>query len=91
VRSDNWYVRSEILQKKKRGRRPISNKIGKTEEKRGLEIGRGSGPAPVARSRSGSKASPLAARPVPWNGRGRRLVELTDGCYSGGDSQGLPG
>ena len=24
-------------------------------------------------------------------GRGRRLVELTDGCYSGGDSQGLPG
>ena len=28
---------------------------------------------------------------VPWNGRGRRLVELTDGCYSEGDSQGLPG
>ena len=28
---------------------------------------------------------------VPWNGRGRRLVELTDGCYSGGDSQGLRG
>jgi len=27
----------------------------------------------------------------PWNGRGRRLVELTDGCYSGGNSQGLPG
>ena len=27
----------------------------------------------------------------PWNGRGRRLVELTNGCYSGGDSQGLPG
>ena len=26
----------------------------------------------------------------PWNGRGR-LVELTDGCYSEGDSQGLPG
>ena len=23
---------------------------------------------------------------VPWNGRGRRLVELTEGCYSGGDS-----
>ena len=22
--------------------------------------------------------------------RGRRLVELTDGCYSGGDSQGSP-
>jgi len=22
---------------------------------------------------------------------GRRLVELTDGCYSEGDSQGLPG
>ena len=28
---------------------------------------------------------------VPWNGRGRRMVELTDDLYSGGDSQGLPG
>jgi len=28
--------------------------------------------------------------PVSWNGQGRRLVELTDGCYSGGDFQGLP-
>jgi len=28
---------------------------------------------------------------VPWNGRGRRLVEMTEGCYSRGDSQGLPG
>jgi hypothetical protein len=27
----------------------------------------------------------------PWNWRGQRLVELTDGCYSGGGSQGLPG
>ena len=27
---------------------------------------------------------------VPWNGRGRRLVYLTKGCYRGGDSQGLP-
>ena len=27
---------------------------------------------------------------VPWNGRGRRLVELTEGCYNEGDSQGLP-
>ena len=27
---------------------------------------------------------------VPWKGRGRRLVELTGGYYSGGDSQGLP-
>jgi len=26
------------------------------------------------------EAPPLAARPVPWNGRGRRLVELTNGC-----------
>ena len=28
---------------------------------------------------------------VPWNGPGVRQVELTDGCYSEGDSQGLPG
>jgi len=27
----------------------------------------------------------------PLNGRGQRLVELTDGCYSGGDSQELLG
>jgi hypothetical protein len=27
--------------------------------------------------------------PPEWGGR--RLVELTDGGYSGGDSQGLPG
>jgi len=27
---------------------------------------------------------------VPWNGRGRRLVELTNGCYSRGDFQVLP-
>jgi len=27
--------------------------------------------------------------PLEWGGRG--LVELTDGCYSGRDSQGLPG
>jgi len=33
------------------------------------------------------KAPPLAARPVPWNGRGRRLMELIDGCYSEGDSR----
>jgi len=33
----------------------------------------------------------LAARPVPWNGRGRRQVELTKGCYSGVNSQGYPG
>ena len=25
-----------------------------------------------------------------WNRRGRRLVDMTDGCFSGGDSQGLP-
>ena len=76
---------------KTRGRRPISHKIRKTEEKGGLEIGRGFGPTPVARGGSGAKAPPLAARPVPWNGRGRRLVELTDGCCSEGDSQWLPG
>ena len=28
---------------------------------------------------------------VPWNRPGRRLVELTEGCYSEGDFQGLPG
>ena len=28
---------------------------------------------------------------VLWNGRGRRLVQLTNGCYSEGDPQGLPG
>jgi len=49
------------------------------------------GPTSVVRRGSGAKAPPLAVRPVPWNGRGRRLVELTDGCYSGGDSQGVPG
>ena len=111
------YVRSQILREKTRGKRPISDKIGKTEKKRGLEIGRGSspmtdlrfcekkrvgdvrfqiksekqkkrgleigrgsGPTPVARGGSGAKALPLAARPVPLNGRGRRLVELTNGC-----------
>jgi len=77
--------------KKTRGRRSISDKIGETEEKSWMEISRGSGPTPVTRGGSGAKAHPLAARPVPWNGRGWRLVELTDGCYSGGDSQGLPG
>jgi len=47
----------------------------------------------VVRSCSRAKAPPLAAHPVPWswNGRGRRLVEVTKGCYSKGDSQGLPG
>jgi len=65
----------------------ISDEIRETEDKSGLEIGRGSGPSPVARA----KAPPLAARLVSWNGRGRRLVELTDGSYSGGDSHGLPG
>jgi len=29
--------------------------------------------------------------PGPLEWAGRRLVELTDGCYSEGDSQGLPG
>ena len=77
--------------KKTRGNRPISDTIGKTEKKSGLEIDRGSVLTPVARGGSGAKAPPLAARPVPWNGRGQRLVELNDGCYSGGDSQGLPG
>jgi len=52
----------------------------KTEEKSGLEIGRDSGPPPLARGGSGAEARALAARPVPRNGRGRRLVELTNGC-----------
>jgi len=50
-----------------------------------------SGVLRVARGGSRVKAPPLVARPVPWNGRGRGRVELTDGCYSGGDSQWLPG
>ena len=78
------------LAKKTRGRRSISDKIGKTEKKGGLEISTGSGLTPVERG-SGEKAPPLAARPVPWNGWERRLVELTDGCYGEGDSLGLPG
>ena len=28
---------------------------------------------------------------IPWDGRGQRLVELTEGCYSGGDFQVLQG
>jgi len=31
----------------------------------------------VARGSFGAEAPPLAARYVPWNGQGRRLVELT--------------
>ena len=77
--------------KKTCGRRPISDKIGKTERKSGLEIGRGSGPTPVAHGGSGAKAPQLATRPVPWNLRGRKPVELTDVCCSGWDSQGFPG
>jgi len=36
----------------------------------------------VERGGSGAQAPPLAARPVPRNGRGpgRRLMELTNGC-----------
>ena len=44
----------------------------------------------VARGGFGAKAPPLAARLVPWNGRGGRLVELTVGCDSRENSQGLP-
>jgi len=44
---------------------------------------------PVARGSARSKAPPLAARPVPWNGQGRRLVEVTEGVYSGGNSHGF--
>jgi len=33
----------------------------------------------------------LVSRRVPWNGRGQRLVKLTEGSSSGGDSQSLPG
>jgi len=38
-----------------------------------------------------AEAPPLAARPVPWNGRGRRLVEPTEWCYSEGDSRDCHG
>jgi len=34
----------------------------------------------VARGGFGAKAPPLSARSVPRNGRGWRLVELTNGC-----------
>jgi len=86
LRSDN-YIRVKDLghrvlcpisdsAKKARGRRLIldSDTIGKTDKQSGpgLEIGRGSGPTPVARGGSGAKAPPLAARPVLRNGRGRR-------------------
>ena len=64
--------------KKTRGRRPISHKIRKTEKKSGLEIGRGSGPTPVARGSSVSKAPPLAARRVPWKGRARAETGRAD-------------
>jgi len=56
-------------------------------KKKESERSSGSGPTPVARGGSGAKAPPLAARPVPWNGPGRRLVALTEGCYSGGHFQ----
>ena len=49
-----------------------------------------SGVLRVARGGSGAKAPPLAVRPVPWNGRGRRLANPTEVCYSEADSQGLP-
>ena len=78
----DWdYVRFQILRAKKtRGRRPISDKIGKTQKKSGLKIGRGSGLTPVARGGSGAKAPQLVTRPVPRNVPGQRLVGLTNGC-----------
>jgi len=66
------------------------NSHGMSRKLRKKERGN-SGPTPVARGGSGAKAPPLAARPAHWNGRRRRLLELTNGCYSGGDSQGLLG
>ena len=60
---------------KTHGRRPISHKIRKTEKKSGLEIRRGSGPTPVARGGSGTKAPPLAARPY-WQVVNRALLRL---------------
>ena len=71
------------LSRKSRNSREMSGKQRK--KTRG-----NSGPTPVARSGSGAKAPPYAARPVSWNGRGRRLVELTEGCHGEGDSQGFP-
>jgi len=44
-----------------------------------------SGVLRVARGGSGAKAPPLAARLVPCNEQGQRLVELTNGCQSEGD------
>jgi len=61
----NFFVRS-FFHKKTGGRRPISNKIRKTEKKSGLEIYRDSSPTPVTRGGSGAKAPPLAARPKSY-------------------------
>ena len=47
-----------------------------------------SGSMRVTRGGFGAKAPSLAARPVPCNGRGRKLVELSKGCYNG--PEGIP-
>jgi len=44
-----------------------------------------------ARGSSSAKAPPLAARPVHWNGRGRRLVELTMSVTAEGIPRGCQG
>jgi len=92
MRSIILVVRSQILRKKRVGDVQFQIKSGQKREKgiKDEKIGRDSDPTPVARG-GWEKDHPLAARPVPWNGRGRRLVELIEGCYSGGNSQGFQG
>jgi len=51
---------------KTRGRRPISDKIGKTDKESGLEIGRGSGPTPVARGGLPRARSPGMGEGGDW-------------------------
>jgi len=82
----------------------IRKKSGKIKGIQGLLNPWSSSPTLRARGGSGDKCysegysqglgipfASVEGRPVPWNGRGRRLTELTEGCYSEGYSQGLLG
>jgi len=66
------WRRSWMTQKGKKEKRKLKNSWS--------IIRMNSGVLRVARGCSGAEAPPLAARPVPRNGRGPRLVEVTNGC-----------